>query len=297
VIPRTVRIVVLCAVLSVLAGQAFGQETVRLEYKFKQGELLRYKMVMSATINMQMSMPDGSSGQMPSIPMQMVGVMRQRTRKVLPNGDAEVAYAFESMKVTVGDMTQQSPTEKIPVITMVISKNGVPKSIQGLEKLGGQSGYTQFISPETLGQYGALPEGDLKVGDTWSQDVPFPIGGRLQMSGKLLSTDTKLGSYTVATFEQNTGGDINMNIPVPMPSNGAPSTGGNVGANGEFLGDTTVYFSLEEGKMIRTSGRATLQMKVDIAGAAGTGNANAPGGIDMNMDMNFEMFLLPGQAK
>ena len=293
-IPRTVRILVLCAVLGAVAGQAFGQDAVRLEYKFRPGELLRYKVVMNMKMDMQMSAPDASSVQMPPMRMQAVGIMRQRTKRVLPNGDAEVASAVESMKMTMGDKTEAMPAKKMPVTTMVISKNGVLKSVQGLDKVYNQFGGMQFFSPESFGQFAGFPEGELKAGDTWTQDIPFPMGGgSLRVSGKFLSANTKLGSYTVATLEQNAGGDISFDIPVPAPNSEASSTAANMGAKGAFLGDAKVYFSVEKGLMVRTDGKANIQMKMDFSG----GPDGQQGAMNIGIDVNFQMFLLPGQAK
>jgi len=255
---RTARIAVLCAVLGMLAGQAFGQDTVKLEYKFKQGELLRYKMIMNMT--MQMSGIGGEEAEVPAMSAQTVAVTRQRTKKVLPNGDAEVTSAVESMKMTMGDKTQELPVDKMPVVTMVISKNGTVKSIKGLDdKMPTMFGGMDLSA---LGQLGGLPEGEVKVGDTWSQDVPFPTGGwSLQVSGELLSTDTKLGKYKVATFKLNIGGDVSSEIPIPASSDETSSTGGNMAITGTTSGDATVYFSCEKGQIIRTEGTTTAQIR------------------------------------
>lgn len=278
----------LLSMLVVQAGGALARDTVKLEYKFKPNELLRYKMVMN--MNMTLDMPGFEQTMLPNTAIQMVAVYRQRTKRVLANGDAEITAAVESIKMTMGGKTESIPADKIPVMTFVMSKNGVVKSMSGLEKMAAQFGGMQFVNPSAMGQYGALPEGELSVGDTWSQEIPFPLGeGKLNVTGKILSTDTKLGKYTVAAIKQNMGGHVAYSMTIPAsPGQTAPASG-SVNAKGKFLGDAVVYFSQEKGQMIRTDGNLTMQMSMEFTNAP----ANAPSGMEMDMDMDFEMFLLP----
>lgn len=134
---------IMCLLLGAISA-AFGQDAVKLELKFTPGELLRYKMVGSVNVDMQIDMPNAP--QMPTIPIQVVGVVRQRTKRVLPNGDAEIAAAVESMKMIMGNEAKEFPVNQIPVITMVISRNGTVKSVQGLEKFNDACGAFGKIS-------------------------------------------------------------------------------------------------------------------------------------------------------
>ena len=283
---RQVKLFVLCLVLGGIAAQAFGQDTVKLQYKFTPGELLRYKMTMNANVNMQMSMPEATGSQMPSMPFRVVGVVRQRTKRILPNGDAEIAVAFESMRITMGEKTETMPGDKIPVTTMTISKDGTVKNVSGMEKMGGQFAGMPFVSPSSLGQYNGLPDKDLTIGESWSQTVPFPTGGgNLQVTGTLVSTNTKLGKYNVATFRQSAGGDIDLGAFMPT---GMQSSGGSSSGNATFIGDATIYFAPEEGRVIRTEGKAAAQVAMNFSG----GPEGQSGAMAMTMDMKFDLFLL-----
>ena len=62
-------------------------------------------------------------------------------------------------------------------VTVILGKNGRVKGMTANQKLAGQFKGMGFTSPGSLSQFGALPEGDLTVGESWSQNVPFPMGG------------------------------------------------------------------------------------------------------------------------
>ena len=272
------------ALTLVLTGQAFCQDSVKLAYKFTPGELLRYKMVANLTAQMT----DPQSGQTMNIPIQMVAVMRQRVKKVLPNGDAQVSAAIESIKMNAGGNAMTVPGDKMPTMTMVLSPNGTVKGVQGLEKFGGMLPGMEFMGGGGFGDFGAvLPDAALNVGDTWAQQIPLPMGmGNVQIQSKLVSANTKIGDYRVAALKQDFGGDINLAMPLPVPSG---ETGASLDMKGTVLGNGTIYFSPDKGRMVRSEGRADMQMAFGVPAGQGS-----PGGsMSINMAMTFEMYLLP----
>ena len=278
------RIPILLSVCLMLAAQAFCQDTVKLEYKYTPNELLRYKMVISA--NLQLAVPNG---QAMTIPMRMVGLVKQRTKRVLPDGSAELAVAFESMRAQVGDQIHEMPAKQVPVMTIVVSKSGqIQKaSCPGMDSAGLMT--QQMLNTGGFGHYAVLPTTDLRVGDTWSQDIPeMPGIGSVRETGKLISTNSKVGKYKTAAFRQSVGGNLNLDSGSALPLRGSPPIPPGMKMNGAFLGDGTVYFSVERGQLIRTDGRLDLQVNVNVPQINGrqVGNATA------NMAMTYEMFLI-----
>lgn len=285
---RMICLLILCLALTSFAVKVLGQDAVKLQYKFTPGELLRYKIQMDMTMEMQMTTPDGS--QMPTIPVQMVMVMRQRTKSIQPNGDAEVAVAIESAKFSAMGASNTLPVNKMPVITMIVSPIGEVKGVKGMENLGAQFGQTPFMNPANMGQFNALlPTCEVKVGDTWGQEIPIPGGyGAMKVQGKLLSTDTPVGSYKTATFQQDLGGTFGFNMSMPFLAGDASNPSPSMDMKGDLLANGTISFSPEEGRIIRSDGAANAQASVNIPGA----QQGQPGNMKMNIQMKYQMFLL-----
>ena len=100
-IRKLTHVLAFCLLAIAVAGHAIADDSVRLEYKFTRNELLRYKVVSNMTISMGMDIPGMES--MPGGTVQSVAVFRQRTKRILENGDAEIVIAIESMKITIDD--------------------------------------------------------------------------------------------------------------------------------------------------------------------------------------------------
>ena len=285
---RYALIFLICALLFGSAVFAVAQETVRLELKFKPGELLRYKMVMNMNISMEASGP--STAQIPNLPMRMVMMMRQRTKRILPNGSAQVNAVVDSMKLTMVNKTQDIPVKKMPCMTVVIGPSGRVESVTGLEKLTAASNGMPFVNPWSMQQYCGLPSNELIVGESWSQSLPFPMGGNVSVIGTLVSASEVLGKSKVAVVKQDIYGDLDFaNLAQSFSGQQVPIPSG-LKMKGKINGSGTTYFSTEKGQMMRTDGWADIQMALDVPASSQGGQS---GSMSMKMRMDFEVFLLP----
>lgn len=278
------RITILLIICLAFAAQAFGQDTVKLEYKYIPGEALRYKMVFDAKLEL-----NAANGQSFSIPVRMAGVFKQKTRRVLANGNAEIVIAFESMRAQIGDEVRNLPVKELPVMTLVTSKSGQVQSIssKGMKSVGFMN--SQMLGSGGFGHYVVLPTTDLRVGDTWTQAVPdIPGLANVSGRGKLISANTKVGKYKTAAFTQSVGGNLNLDSALALPIQGNSPIPPGMKMDGAFLGDSTIYFSVERGQLIRTDGRIDLQVNVNVPQIAG----HAVGSASAMMEMTYEMYLL-----
>lgn len=276
---RTSILIVFCLAF---AAQAFCQDSVTLQYKYTAGELLRYKMVMDAS--MQLDTPNGSL----TIPVRMAAVMKQRTKRVLKDGNAELVVAFESMRMQLGTEVREMPVKELPVMTVTVSKHGQVCSANVPGMAANPFMNSQMMNSGGFGNYVVFPEGPIKVGDAWELNLPQVQGLEgIRAGGELLSTNTKLGKYTVSKIRQTIGGNLNLDMPtgLGMQTNSAMP---GMKMDGAFLGDGTVFFSAERGQMIRADGRVDLQVNVNIPEINGQqiGNARAV------MQMGYEIFLI-----
>lgn len=270
---RSVLPVFICLILAVFVLPVFAEDDgVLIRYKFTQDELLRYSITMTANIGIQINMP--GVDQIPGIPVTMTGVMRQRTTKILPSGDAELAVAFESLKMAAGGTVIPVDVNRMPVIKMVMSPSGQVKSSQGIDKLSMAFGNMPFMNMGSMVQNSSFPEKALKIGETWASAVPFPLGGNLMVQSQLISANTQL-----AAIRQNIKGNINISSPLPSMQEVIATSKGDVNL------DSMVYFALDKGQMLRSEASGNIQMAISALDTQGDMTAD----IQINMNMS----LLP----
>src|SRR5437899_78955 len=103
------RIAALGALVALAAGTSLvrAQEDagVKLEYKWKAGQVFRYRVTAGGTINTKMEglpAPAGAPAPPGSIPMelQMTIEMSQRVKEVAPDGSATLTQQLETMNMT-----------------------------------------------------------------------------------------------------------------------------------------------------------------------------------------------------
>lgn len=282
------RLVLITLALILLASAcAIAQETVKLQMKFTPGEVLRYKMLLDGNIAFTATGPNAP--QAPNMPMRMVAVVKQKTKRVLPSGDAEVTAVLESMKVSIAGKTHELTKKDMATpITMIMGRNGQVKSMAGSEKLTGQFKGMNFMNPGSMGQFGALPDGDLTVGESWSQSMPFPMGGgSMLLIGKVVSANERLGNTRVAVIRQDISADLDLGAQMTAMMNQKASLPPGVSAKGQFTGSGTTFLSPEKGRLMRAEG--AFQARANMKGPS---NQGGPSSMDMDFSISFEMYLL-----
>lgn len=282
---RLFFILSVCMVIAVPALAQDAPATALLQYKFTQGELLRYQVVMDTSINM--SMPGTQNSPMGNIPASRTTmVVRQRAVKLLPGGDAEVNMAIESMSITFGGQSMNFPTEKLPVFTLVTSPSG---AIKGVTTQGNIQGMDMNKLVSSWQNNVSFPATPIKVGDTWAQTLPLPLPsgqGTIQANNQLTSLNLKLGGYTVAAVKQTLGGAFTYSMAVPASKN---SAGGTMNMKGTVSGGGTMYFSPEYGRLVQSEGTMCMQTSVNMTADQAK---NAPGPITMTTTSKYTMTLM-----
>lgn len=268
------------------AEDAAAPDSALLQYKFTQGELLRYQVAMDTS--MKMNMPDSPNPElMGNIPSsRTVMVMRQRAVKLLPGGDAQMNMAIESMSISFGGQSMNYPTEKLPVFTITISPSGAIKDVTTQGEIKGMD-INKLIS--SWQNNVSFPTTPIKVGETWAQTLPVPLPsgqGSIQANNQLTALNTKLGGYTVAAIKQTLGGDFTYSMAVPAGKNTA---GGNMNMKGNISGGGTMYFSPEYGRLVQSEGSMSMQTSVNLTAEQAK---KMPGPITMTTTSKYTMTLL-----
>ncbi|MCL6519120.1 MAG: hypothetical protein K6T99_04765 [Armatimonadetes bacterium] len=294
---RIFAALVFCVVLLAVATQALGQGVVQspepnasgilFEYKFKEKELLRYNLELTFDVVMQADIPEASA--IPPMYGRMTGIVSQQTKRILENGDAEIVAAIESMKIDMMGQSTDLPADKMPPFTYVMSKLGMIKSIdvQNLKSLFNEIPFGDLAN---FSQHTFFPAKPVKIGETWRQDIPspFPGAGTFHAEMKLLRLDAEIGKERAAVIQQNSTGemDIAQAMAALQKSNGEVSGKADIATN--FL----MYFSPDQGRLIKAEGNGTMQMNMSFKGQNG-----GPNQMKMNVQMKCNLNLLPERAK
>lgn len=260
---------------------------ILLEYKFKEGELLRYKLEMSFDMVMQADIPEASA--IPPISGFMTGTIRQRTKRVLENGDAEIVAAVESMKLDMMGQSNELPVDKMPTCTFIKSKSGAIKAVEG-KKFESPFSEIPFGDLANFSQHSVLPTSRLKVGETWKQDIPspFPGAGTFHVEMKLQRLDAEVEKIRAAVIQQSATGDMDIAQAMAALQKGNDEVSGKASISANSI----IYFSPEQGRLLKVEGTGSMQMNMSF-----NGQNTSPGQMKMNAQLKFNISLLPDKEK
>ncbi len=294
---RLIGVLIIFSTLFGIGTNAVAQEVTQqpessgagilLEYKFKEGELLRYKLEMSFDMVMQADIPEASA--IPPISGFITGTVSQRTKRVLENGDAEVVAAIESMKLDMMGQSNELPVDKMPTCTFIKSKSGTIKVIEG-KKFESPFSEIPFGDLANFSQNSVLPTSRLNVGETWKQDIPspFPGAGTFHVEMKLQRLDAEVGKIRAAVIQQSATGDMDIAQAMAALQKG----NGEVSGKANILANSTVYFSPELGRLLKVEGTGSMQMNMSFNGQ----NAG-PSQMKMDAQLKYNISLLPDKEK
>lgn len=273
-------LVAICAlgIGSAYADTVYSQQDngITLRYKFTPGELLRYNLKMVMNMNMAIA------GQTKSMPVTTTAIYRMRTVKVLPNGDAEIRAAVESMKSDMNGSELPLNASSLPVISYIMSPRGDMKSFKMEGDGFGAAGNPFSKMTDLQGMSPTLPEKAIKVGDSWQQDVPFPDMGSsspITMTGKVKNQFLLTSaSAKVASIQQYQSGDFQMKMKTG-------NAGGNAASAGNMDMKGNLCFSIEKGHLVSCTTSGKTHVDTMVTGANG-------GHMGMDMQVTMTMTLI-----
>ncbi len=276
---KKLRALALVAVL-IVAACAAQADPVTLAYKFRAGEIDKYKLTMKMDFSIaglaQVSGPNGP------VTVNMSVVVRQKTLGVYPDGSAKVAISCGEPQMRMSGMPPLPKSKqpwKAPSITMVLAPDGSLRKIEGLEKAFAFKGAKDIdlgslrLSQLTsfLGQNAVFPSDPLEVGQTWENTIPLPFGGsELKVTSALVTANAAVGRTTAAKVEQTFDGSLDFSDMLKsfasmMPAN---ATGrdmlSQVTGGLEVFGKMDYFFSPELGKVLRGGGEMVANMSMKL---------------------------------
>lgn len=295
---RTIMLAILAAfVLSAIS--AAHAEGVKLEYKFTENELDKYKFAMT----MNMNMPSMLGEALPSaFNMSFKYTMRQRTLEVYPDGSAKVRVHVSAPEMTGAGITKQDSDAllKPMTMTMTMAKDGRVLKMEGIEQLMEDVGAMGFDPSTMISQMGTItvfPSDPVEVGESWTQSIPFPIGGGdLKMTGTLLAYPDQLWNQKCARIKYDMSGQIDFGQMMKAIAAGFSGQGqgdevaqaiSSMSGEMNITGSMVYDFATDLGKLLKGNGTFTMDIRIGMPAVAVA--QGAPSHMEMSMDMTMTL--------
>lgn len=284
---RVVFKLVVCFLL--VAFAATGAYALKLEYKYKQGVVFRYKVKEQMTANKDVG------ALVPNTDWDAVLVLK--VNKILENGDAEITASYESGTMKALGKTRTVKQGDAAAVTLTVSKQGEIRDPNALAKANGEvhipvesaddSDGAMTIEPDIFfivlrSLFQTLPGKELKQGETWKQDVISP-----SMEG------TVKAQFTL----QKTGDDYQGTKAASILSTVDDKA---IAIPGELSGDikekTTMLFAAEQGKVASVKDSAQITVRDFFSGIDQGEDAKK---LDPNLIVNYtvDIALIPADVK
>lgn len=294
---RTFAVVLLLAA----AIGAAAAEPIALEYKFRKGEVDKYRLAVEMSLDLSGVAAAAGQSNVPPMNMSMSVNLVQKTLDVYSDGSAKVRVSYSNPVIQGVKMpaaaSKSAKALQGQEIVMRISKRGRIISVQGLDKLMAGSGFNMDFSKLFDASAGnvILPEGPVEVGQSWTDSIPIPFGSsQIHLQSTFAGYDEEIWNLRVARIRQSCCGSLDLKemfetvlraIAGSMKQN-APdfsSMSGELGLNG----DMTEYFAPSIGKLLKSNG--TLSAQVAITFPQSLTQQGAPSSLSCGVNMRMAM--------
>lgn len=279
-----------CAVLVMAANfTAEPPQTIKLSYNPKTGSSTKYLMVMTAVTGLE-----GLRGKdVPAIPVQNTtkvnATFTQKINKIDAKGNLDMSVIYNDVSL---EIEQAGEKTSIPLGNKMggksahikISKDGKILEMKGIEDLPAE--FKDFNLQKLYPQVNpSFPEGGIKVGDTWSQNVeetiPVTQGVALVQKMKIdytLNALNELKGYKCASIGVKVKIEINGKW-----EKGEASTGVGLQSTGEGTG--VMNYAYKASKLLNSK----LDMNVNSQMRVGSGKEAQESKIKQKISINMEM--------
>lgn len=270
-----------------VCGCFLKEKSVLLQYNYKQGDALTYKVTAISKGTMTISnLPTAGTNSIPPIKMETNTrcIFTQKVIGIEEGGvfNLEISYDSFSQDIKIGEK-EMSPSifgkEEAPSIqgkkfNIKLTKDGSILEVTGIEEIFNQmaevpsediSKLKEDVEEMVRGDYCRFPIEEMKVGDAWIREQNYKIPFLGMLHGK--------STYTIEEFTQikevecvKIGIDVVMNIDENVikdlkQSLNMPAFEG-VKVNGNAQGRGKMIFAYQEGKIIDTELKMDMNMEI-----------------------------------
>ncbi len=293
----------LAVILALAAATAACAEPVTLEYKFRKGEVDKYRLAMDMRLDLSGIAAATGQADMPPMDLSMSIELIQKTLDVYSDGSAKVKVTYRNPIIQGVKMpaaaSKSAKALQDQAVVMRISKHGRTMSIQGLEKLVGQDmpvNLSRFMDASSGSAL--LPDGPVEVGESWMQDIPLPFGdSQIYLQSTLASYDEEIWNLRVARINQSCSGKLDIKAMVEsflgaMAASLKQKAPDLSSISGELLlnGQMTEFFAPSIGKLLKSSGNLDASLNVTLPPSAVQQGAPPSLSCAINMRMGMTRF-------
>lgn len=257
-----------------------------LRYRPEVDQVTKHKMTMAGRMEMSVE----GMGQL--MQMEITGTLNYAEKALSATAEATQVET----RLTGGTMTAkgggQSQTQDMPTGRMVADidpRGRVLKMVSA--EFEGEDAMAQGMGPgadtwSTMpAQFGAFPEGDINVDDTWAEELKIPTSP----DGPEMTMNLESQLLALTTFQGRKCAKVRTSFEGPMNLDMADfggAAGGVEGAMDAMLqGDMLWYYDYENSIYVYGEGAVGMDMNISVAGA------DMPGGMTAQMLMNVKMSL------
>ena len=272
------------------AAPARPTEAYTLRFKFKQGDINRYKTQIKTSVT-----TPGLGGDTKTTDTNATSVSEQKTTKLLDVGAGEIVTTTTAVKVEVDGKPSDAP--KIAPVTTQVTPAGKVLSTKSEDDSSTDAMKAVFASLIATPQ-SFLPEGAVKVGDKWTQKAPMPgdAGGKeraVECSFTRLETVNGVKTALIHAIMKTPMLIYLDNKFQPTKVEGDAITL----LEGTLVANMDINFVIEEGRIARTvsSGNSDIFIKIGKAAPAEAA-ALIPADAKLTIKMSLNTSLLaPGE--
>ena len=272
------------------APSAPNAQSITLRYKFTPGQIHRFKF----HIDMDGLMPSPAGGAGTPLQMTMQMTMRQTVKNVrASDGAATISSQIEDAHTVVNGKETALPQAQLDQMkkpsTMVMLPSGKILSFD-MPAIGGAGLPGTDFSQGMFNSTAALPDGPVRVGDTWKGSAGMPVAGTKMTFTSTLNSLSQT-KPSLATIGQQQAGVIDMTLSQGMPVA--------MKMTGTVKGSGTQVFDADAGALVSTTGTASTDMTMTF-GKPADGSALPPGmpaAMNVQMKTTITMQRLDGMAQ
>jgi hypothetical protein len=293
---KRVLVVSLLLVFAFFALTAAQAKSVKLEYKYKKGQIDKYKVAMGVKLSMP-AMQEGETN------VKMSMMLTNKVLEVLPDGSAKIESKISDIKISNTGQNDTLPpgTPKNMSMVMIMSKQGELIESKDIDNMFGNTipgmDINQFWGQMSL-QGAIFPDKMVEVGESWSSNIPFPIGnGNIKIESTLLAAAIptgKNGKDTASKIKQIYSGHFDLAKIIQSITESSQmdekqkDETSQIKGNIDVGGWSVIMFDAIAGKMIKANISFTENVRFTVPQVA-QNNGQGPSEMNIIMDMNMNI--------
>lgn len=245
-------------------ASAVPAHAVALSYAPKVGVTVKHKLAVKGRTEA------GVEGVDQTMRIEMTGVMQYSETAVSETQDqvrVETLSAGGKFTVKMGGQTQSQDVPKGKVVADMDRHGRLVKLVSA--DRGGKSSPQDMMGGNwaNFSDFGTLPEGDVKVGEVWRDEVKIPGGdGEPEINLKLTSRLMQL-----ATFEGRKCAMIRTNFRGPLKFEESGEEGDSGSMEAMLQGDVVWHYDYENSVYVEAEGTVGMDMKMAMSGPESPG--------------------------